>query len=94
MNDEKTTTTITPQTSASQVDRLVMGCKCKVYQSVDVQDENDMVDCGEPETIPGVCYDHCILCTECRTEPANPELKICDKCNNRLIQEADYIQVP
>ncbi len=59
-----------------------MPCKCLVYKdSGDNPDENNTEECGEPETIPGVCYDHCVLCIECREEPADPELKICSKCS-------------
>jgi hypothetical protein len=57
-----------------------MACKCKVYQSVDEQNDSKMIECGEPETIPGVCYDHCVLCTICRIEHADPSTRVCLKC--------------
>jgi len=63
-----------------------MTCKCKVYRIIsDDPDETDLVECGEPDLIPNVCYDHCILCKSCRVEPADPEVGICDKCIDEAV---------
>lgn len=55
-----------------------MGCKCKVF--VCPVDQDEMKECGEPELIPGVCYDHTYLCPVCHQEPTYPAEIPCSKC--------------
>lgn len=52
-----------------------MPCKCL--------DEGK--ECGEPELIPGVCYDHCVRCTVCHENPANPLIRVCEDCIKRIL---------
>lgn len=62
-----------------------MGCKCKVF--VCPVDQDEMRECGEPELIKDVCYDHCLLCKVCRVAPAHPEVGVCDNCQNKPKEE-------
>jgi hypothetical protein len=56
-----------------------------------------MRECGEPELIKDVCYDHCLLCKVCRVAPAHPEVGVCDICQNKpkekVVQPHKHVQL-
>ena len=52
----------------------------------------DFEDCAEPELTQGRCYDHCILCPRCGTNPCNGSVPD-PYCNNCIQAEAEKVTV-